>query len=181
MHGGYLQPEPVLRNPRWPVAMAYRGHSMPVYAYAANNPLHFVDRTGRVFESPLPGFWESLSRLSRNPNLAPYLEQMQRSPTVFTFDYDPVPGKLMRDMGGGYTHSEGGQCGGRPPDNVWSIVNLPIAAKSNWDAEGLRTTWDQLVAHELGEAWGEFTGAESSPAMDWENALRVPGPFRTSH
>ncbi|WP_141257525.1 MULTISPECIES: RHS repeat-associated core domain-containing protein [unclassified Myxococcus] len=44
--GRYLQPEPMLQSPRYVRAMAWRGRSVGAYAYALNNPLHFVDRNG---------------------------------------------------------------------------------------------------------------------------------------
>jgi len=44
--GGYDQSEPILRSPYSHIAYAHLGHSLPTYAYAANNPLHFVDPIG---------------------------------------------------------------------------------------------------------------------------------------
>jgi hypothetical protein len=41
------QPEPLLQNPEYVVAMAKAGHSLPAYAYALNNPLYFTDVDGR--------------------------------------------------------------------------------------------------------------------------------------
>lgn len=48
----YLQPEPILRDPRAQVRHAYQGRSLPVYAYAANNPLYYVDSDGRELYIP---------------------------------------------------------------------------------------------------------------------------------
>ena len=45
-HGDYLQPEPLLRSPNAYVAYTRRGHSLPAYAYALNNPLRWVDLDG---------------------------------------------------------------------------------------------------------------------------------------
>jgi RHS repeat-associated protein len=45
--GRYLQPEPLLQNPGYPRSKARGGLSAPVYAYAANNPLMYVDPDGR--------------------------------------------------------------------------------------------------------------------------------------
>jgi RHS repeat-associated protein len=44
--GRYLQPEPMAANPQYIKGMAQSGMSVPVYAYAFNNPLHFTDPTG---------------------------------------------------------------------------------------------------------------------------------------
>lgn len=42
----YLQPEPLLQNPRYVQYMAYQGHSVPAYSYALNNPIRWVDLNG---------------------------------------------------------------------------------------------------------------------------------------
>ncbi|MCY1078983.1 RHS repeat-associated core domain-containing protein [Archangium lansingense] len=44
--GRYLQPEPMLVNPRFVVGMARRGFGAPAYAYAVNNPVNYVDPDG---------------------------------------------------------------------------------------------------------------------------------------
>ena len=44
--GRYLQVEPLLQSPGASVAYAGAGFSVPIYAYALNNPLAFIDATG---------------------------------------------------------------------------------------------------------------------------------------
>lgn len=44
--GRYLSPEPMLQSPTFTTSMAARGIQVPSYAYAANNPLRYVDPTG---------------------------------------------------------------------------------------------------------------------------------------
>ena len=53
--GAYLQPEPMLADPKFVRAMAESGHSLPVYAYANNNPIYYVDRNGKWFAIPAGG------------------------------------------------------------------------------------------------------------------------------
>ncbi|MBZ4423346.1 RHS repeat domain-containing protein, partial [Myxococcus sp. RHSTA-1-4] len=48
--GRFLQSEPMLHEPGYVVDMALKGHVVPAYAYAANNPLYFVDPTGLAFD-----------------------------------------------------------------------------------------------------------------------------------
>ncbi|WP_223759271.1 RHS repeat domain-containing protein [Myxococcus sp. RHSTA-1-4] len=53
--GRYLQPEPMLKEPEWVKGQAFRGFTAPAYAYANNNPLHFVDPDGNnILVIPLP-------------------------------------------------------------------------------------------------------------------------------
>lgn len=42
----YLSPEPLLQSPDYVRRMAQSGLSVPVYAYALNNPLRYTDPTG---------------------------------------------------------------------------------------------------------------------------------------
>jgi len=65
----YLQPEPILRSPWSQVYYAYMGVSLPVYAYAGNNPLYWVDYNG-LWIMPTPG----------DMNLRRGLDRMLQSP-----------------------------------------------------------------------------------------------------
>lgn len=50
----YLSPEPLLQSPTYVRLMAQSGLSVPTYAYAANNPLRYVDRNGLDPGVPYP-------------------------------------------------------------------------------------------------------------------------------
>jgi hypothetical protein len=45
-HINYLQPEPLLQSPYYALISAMEGYSAPTYAYARNNPVHWVDDNG---------------------------------------------------------------------------------------------------------------------------------------
>jgi RHS repeat-associated protein len=45
--GRYLGPEPLLQDPKWVLKEAKVGRSVPVYAYANNNPIFFTDPDGK--------------------------------------------------------------------------------------------------------------------------------------
>jgi RHS repeat-associated protein len=44
--GSWLSPEPMLQDPSWVKGEAQEGFSAPIYAYARNNPLRYIDPTG---------------------------------------------------------------------------------------------------------------------------------------
>ena len=44
--GRYLQPEPMMQEPKWVGAEARIGMTAATYSYARNNPLHVTDPTG---------------------------------------------------------------------------------------------------------------------------------------
>ncbi|WP_223636890.1 RHS repeat-associated core domain-containing protein [Corallococcus sp. EGB] len=55
--GRYLQPEPMLEDPNIIRSAALQGQSMPTYAYALNNPVHFADPTGLLVELHCEPIW----------------------------------------------------------------------------------------------------------------------------
>jgi RHS repeat-associated protein len=68
MIGRYLQPEPLLRHSSWVRGQARLGINPPVYGYANNNPLHFIDSNG-LAAGALPFIWPTATRLI--PIIAP--------------------------------------------------------------------------------------------------------------
>ncbi|WP_253899763.1 RHS repeat-associated core domain-containing protein [Corallococcus carmarthensis] len=50
--GRYLQPEPMLQNPKLVAEIVMEGRSLPVYAYAMNNPVAFTDPNG-LYPDPI--------------------------------------------------------------------------------------------------------------------------------
>lgn len=68
--GRYLSPEPLLQSPAFVRRMARRGMSVPTYAYAANNPLRYVDSTGLApgdwFSSPNQAAQDALQWIQQN-------------------------------------------------------------------------------------------------------------------
>ncbi|MFZ5438956.1 MAG: RHS repeat-associated core domain-containing protein [Myxococcota bacterium] len=69
--GRYLSPEPLLQSPTYVRRMAQRGMSVPTYAYAANNPLRYVDSTGLA-----PGDWFSTPEAAARDAFA-WIDQYQ--------------------------------------------------------------------------------------------------------
>lgn len=74
--GRYLQPEPMLQDPKWVAARPKEGMSTPAYSYANNNPLHFTDPTGlyswKVDCSDLKIKWKHASIGRQRPGEARY-------------------------------------------------------------------------------------------------------------
>ncbi|MFZ5446638.1 MAG: RHS repeat-associated core domain-containing protein [Myxococcota bacterium] len=48
--GRYLSPEPLLQSPSYVRLMAQSGMAVPIYPYAANNPLRWTDSTGFLYD-----------------------------------------------------------------------------------------------------------------------------------
>ena len=65
--GRYLQLEPMLQGPTYMFTLAKDGHSLPTYAYAFDNPLHYRDQTGLEGAEVLPRLLPAV------PPLLPYL------------------------------------------------------------------------------------------------------------
>ena len=184
--GLYLQPEPILRSPYAAVVYAYAGHSLPVYSYAGNNPLHFVDRNGRYFTTNSSQAWSTLSQLASNPLIGPLIERMQNDPVAEFRITDDVP----------FHHSGGGTTAGHGKFGADIDLWLPYtnshesACQGNVPTNLRPMSYAALLAHELGHAYAstyeprpfDWPGGNSQ-SVDFENAVRWQegAPYRLAH
>ncbi len=86
---GYLQPEPILRSPYSHVAYAYAGVSLPAYAYAGNNPVHYVDLDGRRISPSWQGNAElarQVGRFRSTPSGRALWNKIDAAPELVTLD-----------------------------------------------------------------------------------------------
>lgn len=160
--------------------------SVPTYAYAANNPLKYIDANGLYFTSSSPRAWQSLLRLAANRELGWMIDVMARDPQT-EFNLEELTFEECADRGQGsqaHVPFERDALGNR-----LSVVELSL----DYDNEALALkgqpitpfTYDTLLAHELGHAFGMAYGASVDEywnmGVDAENRLRRPGPYRPDH
>lgn len=180
--GRYLSPEPLLQSPGYMTTMAARGMQVPTYAYAANNPLRYVDQNGLYFTSSSSAVWGALQRLAANPRTRWVVEMMAADPNV-EFAINEVPYEQCAESGG-ITWLPF-QRDARGTQSIQIDVNLTKAnfARSGFSDDPVPWTLDSLVGHELGHGFGFAYGALNFDAMavEVENYLRLPGPLRESH
>lgn len=178
----YLSPEPLLQSPGYMTTMAARGMQVPTYAYAANNPLRYVDQNGLYFTSSSSAVWGALQRLAANPRTRWVVEMMAADPNV-EFAINEVPYEQCAESGG-ITWLPF-QRDARGTQSIQIDVNLTKAnfARSGFSDDPVPWTLDSLVGHELGHGFGFAYGALNFDAMavEVENYLRLPGPLRESH
>ncbi len=151
--GGYLSPEPLLQNPTYVRRMAQSGMSVPAYAYAANNPVRFVDRDGREVTLPAvqtPQFHSALRTALASGLARQAFSAMQSSGVGFVFDsiHDP-------------TTPWGGRTSADPATNTVTItINTGYAGRA--------PAWVS-VAHEMGHAARHCGGcADRRPYQQWQ-------------
>jgi hypothetical protein len=162
----------MLRHPVTAVAYAYQGKSVPAYSYAGNNPITNVDRNGLYFYSTSGAAWAALSQLAQNPSIGSAIETMQRDPDRRFMITDDVPYPYA---GGGFTHPY-------PTGSADTIMDLAYAnsqtaqCKSGQPSSYFPQSYNNLLAHELGHAFGLAYSSQSNEAdnvaVQWENAVR---------
>jgi hypothetical protein len=165
--------------------------SVPTYAYAANNPLKYVDRNGLYFTvnaSDPNAVWSVLQRLAANPHFGWAIEQMAADPNV-NYEINERPYSACTGFGGRAY---------RPEETAVRRKYLS-AIDYNLDAQNAilhvwypgapfdrNYTLYRLLAHELGHefSFNYFDPAapdDSIYAIDWDNAALGAGPFRADH
>ncbi len=88
--GRYLSPEPLLQSPAYVRRMAQTGMSVPTYAYAANNPLRYIDRTGLRLELMNQAAFDIAGEMAKNPQALASLEWLDSSPDTYQMWGDQV-------------------------------------------------------------------------------------------
>jgi RHS repeat-associated protein len=185
--GSWLSPEPLTQSPVYLRRMAQGGMSVPTYAYAANNPLRYVDANGLYFTVNSPNanaIWASLLRLVSNRQIGWAIEQMAADPNT-EFQINEIP------------YENCGESGARTwqpyERNARGDLTIPIDFNLQRSNADLATyfpgrghelwTLDLLLGHELGHANGMAYGALShfEMGLDWERALRNQSPLRLDH
>ncbi|MEW5741188.1 MAG: RHS repeat-associated core domain-containing protein [Myxococcota bacterium] len=117
--GRYLSPEPMLQDSLWVRQMARAGMQVPTYAYAANNPLMYVDPDGRGIRQWMKAFALSLKLYSE--------KKIRKVPEKLDEAHEVVKKNKKK---------KGGQCGGGDPpddpdlpaDDIFELVlpDLPV-------------------------------------------------------
>ncbi|WP_338873656.1 RHS repeat-associated core domain-containing protein [Myxococcus stipitatus] len=174
-NGRYLQPEPMVQNPRYLRAVAKDGHSVPAYAYALNNPLHFADPDGLRFMNLTERERWAINRLRLNPIIGPMIRELDDSRDIqIGMRSGPSPsGAEMEFLPG---ESGRGCSGSRPAFGVvkYDVTTANRLAQQFWGG----SLWlDPVLAHELGHIyhlWRGGSGLGGNTAIDWENAAN-PG------
>ncbi|MEQ1737211.1 MAG: hypothetical protein ABL886_12505 [Rhodoglobus sp.] len=160
----YLSPEPLLQSPAYVRRMAQTGMSVPTYAYAANNPLRYIDPDGlRV----VPGKSSSRAMAAYNEWKASgrysYIwKSMEADPNVdFVLNDKPGYGTANAETG-----REGCTADGRPQVNLdfyWKSIDAYRRSNPSYSAAG-------IVLHELvhGQAYliDGISGHEDAYGID---------------
>ncbi|MBL8912034.1 MAG: RHS repeat-associated core domain-containing protein, partial [Archangium sp.] len=149
--GRYLSPEPLLQSPVYLRRMAQGGMSVPTFAYAANNPVMYLDPTGRaVWVDPSNAqvwsqTWNDIVDAMQDPVIGFAVTEMVLDPsyTVFIWPNDDLPDWL------------GGLTSPRQHQNACDVQ----LGKPGTSPNGVRQTRRGNLWHEFGHAvwlwrWG---------------------------
>ncbi len=83
----YLSPEPLLQSSTYARLMAQSGMRVPAYAYAANNPISYVDPSGLAIMGPLtPAAFEALRIARLTEEGARIVSALEAAPQLFSVE-----------------------------------------------------------------------------------------------
>jgi RHS repeat-associated protein len=189
--GRYLQPEPLLAV--GPTV------SMAAYAYAANNPVHYIDPDGLRFVGLTPTEVAVIARLKSNPVIGTWVRRLDAAQDINIYLIRSKPDEVGKGSGGVTRFWRGilnaSRCEADVPARAEVRYNED-AARDALQSQGLTTSLDELIAHELGHvdfsynswlnqslnnaAWPPSLEINNKVGVDWENAVRF-GPKRRQH
>ena len=186
----YLSPEPLLQSPAYLRRMAQNGTSVPTYAYAANNPVRYIDSDGRRFRNPTSNERRAINNLMKNSDIGERVRYLNSTNDVL-IDLRDAPG-LKDTLSAIKLGKPGGGCVAATPTTMTLRYDRKYSARRLRDEFGLpELTLEQLLAHELGHLDYELEAAANGDPIDnwwdnfravrWENYVRDPYTQRPMH
>jgi hypothetical protein len=165
----YLSPEPLVQSPGYVTTMAASGLSVPTYAYAANNPLKYVDRNGLYYtvdswdpddEGLRNYIWAEIGRAAMDPIIGPKVLEMWASPREFK-----INGRRRGD-----SETSKSSC-----EIDFTFSRNPGDTPDGYGSYNRSTLW-----HEMGHQWAIAHGAGHFEILRegimWENRARMGLP-----
>lgn len=193
-NGRYLAPEPLLQSPVYLRRMAHGGMSVPTYAYAANNPLRYVDPDGLSPKSRLRlikdfRFWVDFMTRHHLRRMPPLLNNFNAtSPFRKELGCGDQADWLRRRLAeeGPYEDFQIGLAGGRTSSSgAWphqwivavSTVDNSVLALDPWADRVTESPWfDNADTYDWDLSGGNYPDAMGGP---WES-VPTYGPWPSS-
>lgn len=174
--GRYLQPEPMHADSKWVLAQIAAAAIMPTYAYANNNPVHFIDRRGKDIQLlDLAGALAFASMIQNGKGLK-WIGYLRSSPNLFRIfgsaapsaTIDAAVGKGQALGATGNARDESGRAiesGWEGPDKWRSVLAAqPLWRSRAWMVRRLTMSIGSLILL-AGLAWPGNNVAADQLAM----------------